>query len=58
MRPHPLEMPFRRSWQEGRRNFWPRTYVVDSDGNIRFDHIGEGKYEELNATVAQLLAEA
>ena len=46
-----------RSWQSPRR-FWPRTFVLDSDGNIRFDRIGEGAYEELEATVAYLLAEA
>jgi len=43
-----------RSWQEGRR-FWPRTYVVDQNGDIRFDRIGEGAYDKLNATVAWLL---
>ena len=44
-----------RSWQDDRR-FWPRTYVLDQNGNIRFDHIGEGAYDELEATVAHLLA--
>lgn len=44
-----------RSWQ-GDRRFWPRTYVLDQNGNIRFDHIGEGAYDELEATVAHLLA--
>ncbi len=43
-----------RSWQPGRR-FWPRTFVLDRDGNIRFDRIGEGAYDELNATVAFLI---
>lgn len=43
-----------RSWQTSRR-FWPRTYVVDQEGEIRFDHIGEGRYEELEATVAYLV---
>lgn len=42
------------SWQ-GSPAYWPRTYVVDRDGRIRFDHIGEGAYEELNETVALLL---
>ena len=41
-------------WQGGRA-YWPRTYVLDRDGHIRFDHIGEGAYDEINATVAQLL---
>lgn len=43
-----------RAWQPGRR-FWPRTFVLDRDGNIRFDRIGEGAYDELNATVAWLI---
>lgn len=42
------------SWQ-GSPAYWPRTYVLDRDGNVRFDHIGEGAYEELNHTVAALL---
>ncbi len=44
------------SWQ-GNRGYWPRTYVLDRDGLIRFDHIGEGMYEELEQTVEALLAE-
>jgi thiol-disulfide isomerase/thioredoxin len=43
-----------RAWQPGRR-FWPRTFVLDRDGNIRFDRIGEGAYDQLNATVAWLI---
>ncbi len=43
-----------RAWQ-GSPAYWPRTYVLDQDGLIRFDHIGEGKYDELEATVASLL---
>lgn len=43
-----------RAWQPGRR-FWPRTFVLDRNGNIRFDRIGEGAYDELNATVAWLI---
>ena len=42
------------SWQ-GSPAYWPRTYVLDREWNIRFDHIGEGAYEELNETVAALL---
>ncbi|MGI9609403.1 MAG: redoxin domain-containing protein [Acidimicrobiia bacterium] len=45
-----------RAWQVGGRRFWPRTYVIDQNGDIRFDHIGEGAYEELEATVGWLLA--
>ena len=44
-----------RSWL-GSPASWPRTYVLDQDGLLRFDHIGEGAYEELEETVATLLA--
>ncbi len=43
-----------RAWQEDRR-FWPRTYVIDQNGDIRYDHIGEGGYDDLEATVKHLL---
>lgn len=43
-----------RNWQ-GSRRFWPRTYVIDANGDVRFDHIGEGAYNELEETVAYLL---
>lgn len=45
------------SWQEGTRAFWPRIYLLDRDGHVRYDHIGEGRYDEIDAAVAALLAE-
>ena len=44
-----------RAWQPGSTNFWPRTYVIDQNGDIRYDHIGEGKYEELRETIRYLV---
>lgn len=44
-----------RAWQ-GSPAYWPRTYVLDREGFIRFDHIGEGAYDELEQTVAALLS--
>lgn len=44
-----------RVWQPGRTNFWPRTYVIDQNGDVRYDHIGEGRYEELRETIRFLL---
>lgn len=44
-----------RSWQPGSTNFWPRTFVIDQNGDIRYDHIGEGKYEELRETLRYLI---
>ena len=46
-----------REWQ-GRPAYWPRTYVLDRQGRIRFDHIGEGAYEELFEVVDYLLTES
>ena len=46
-----------REWQ-GRPAYWPRTYVLDRQGRIRFDHIGEGAYEELFQVVDYLLTES
>jgi thiol-disulfide isomerase/thioredoxin len=43
-----------RSWQ-GSPAYWPRTFVVDQAGRLRFDRIGEGAYDQLNQTVARLL---
>ncbi len=45
------------SWQEGNRAFWPRIYLLDRDGHIRYDHVGEGAYAATDAAVQALLAE-
>lgn len=44
-----------RAWQSGSTSYWPRTYVIDQNGDVRYDHIGEGEYEELRATIRHLL---
>ena len=43
-----------RAWQ-GDRRFWPRVYVLDQNGDVRYDHIGEGDYDGLTETVAYLI---
>ncbi len=45
------------SWQEGPTAHWPRIYLLDRRGHIRYDHIGEGRYDEIDAAVQALLAE-
>lgn len=44
-------------WQEGRTAHWPRVYLLDRRGHVRYDHIGEGRYSEIDAAVQALLAE-
>lgn len=43
-----------RAWQSNRR-FWPRVYVLDQNGDVRYDHIGEGDYDGLDEIVAYLI---
>lgn len=45
------------SWQEGPTAHWPRVYLLDRNGHIRYDHIGEGRYAQTDAAVQALLAE-
>lgn len=45
-----------RSWQD--RRFWPRIILIDADGNVRYDHIGEGAYDQIDAAVGALIAES
>ena len=45
-------------WNSWQNQYWPAAYIVDANGRVRFHHFGEGKYEEQDAVVKQLLAEA
>jgi len=47
----------RRIWGEFQNSYWPRKYLIDPDGFIRFDHIGEGGYDETENAIIALLAE-
>ncbi len=44
-------------WRAYNNHYWPHKYLVDKDGNIRYDHIGEGGYEETEQVIQKLLAE-
>ena len=45
------------TWKAFRNRFWPRKYLVDADGFIRYDHIGEGAYTETERMIQSLLIE-
>jgi len=36
---------------------WPTLVLVDRGGTVRYRHIGEGAYEEIEAMIRRLLAE-
>lgn len=44
-------------WNAYDNRFWPAKYLVDKEGNIRYMHFGEGKYQETEQMIASLLDE-
>ncbi len=46
------------SWGLYGNKYWPRVAIIDARGEIRYDHVGEGAYEQKEETVRQLLQEA
>ena len=45
------------TWNEYDNRYWPRKYLVDDEGYIRYDHIGEGAYQETEKVIQALLSE-
>ena len=45
------------TWNEFQNRYWPRKYIADHEGYIRFDHIGEGAYAETEKVIQLLLEE-
>jgi thiol-disulfide isomerase/thioredoxin len=45
-------------WRAFRNNAWPAIYIVDARGRIRHHHDGEGEYQDAEAIIQKLLAEA
>lgn len=46
------------TWQAYNNRYWPAHYLIDAEGNVRYTHFGEGKYEETEALIVELLKEA
>ena len=45
------------TWEAFENRYWPRKYIADHEGYIRYDHIGEGGYKETEKVIQQLLEE-
>lgn len=43
------------TWGAYANNYWPRKYLIDLNGNIVYDHIGEGGYAETEEKIQELL---
>ena len=37
------------TWDAYGNLYWPRFYLIDTQGNIRYNHIGEGSYDQIAA---------
>jgi thiol-disulfide isomerase/thioredoxin len=42
-------------WRAFDNHYWPALYFVDTDGVIRDDHFGEGRYEQSERVIQRLL---
>jgi thiol-disulfide isomerase/thioredoxin len=45
------------TWNAYENNYWPRYYLIDTQGYIRYDHIGEGDYDQIEKSIQSLVAE-
>ena len=45
------------TWTNYKNRYWPRKYLIDIDGYIVYNHIGEGAYEVTEKKIQELLNE-
>lgn len=45
------------TWNAFQNQYWPHKYLVDIDGYVVYDHIGEGSYDETEKAIQALLKE-
>jgi thiol-disulfide isomerase/thioredoxin len=56
---HPVAQDNRyATWKAYGNQYWPAVYLVDARGQIRFKHFGEGRYQDTEAAIQALLADA
>ena len=46
------------TWRAYRNRWWPNKFLIDQEGFLRYNHIGEGAYEETENKIRALLTEA
>lgn len=47
----------RETWAAYTNRYWPTLYLIDKQGHIRYRHIGEGGYAQMEQNIQALLAE-
>jgi cytochrome c biogenesis protein CcdA/thiol-disulfide isomerase/thioredoxin len=45
------------TWNAYNNLYWPASYLIDKDGNVRRTHFGEGEYKETEEGIRALIAE-
>lgn len=45
------------TWNAYGNNYWPRKYLIDIDGFVTYDHIGEGDYDVTESKIKEALQE-
>jgi thiol-disulfide isomerase/thioredoxin len=45
-------------WRAFNNQYWPAHYFIDARGRMRFSYFGEGRYEDQEQVIQQLLQEA
>lgn len=43
------------TWRAYGNRYWPHKYLIDINGNVVYDHIGEGGYDETESKIRALL---
>jgi cytochrome c biogenesis protein CcdA/thiol-disulfide isomerase/thioredoxin len=46
-----------KTWNAYENQFWPAHYLIDKDGVVRRTHFGEGKYDETEMAIREILKE-
>ncbi len=46
------------TWKAYKNRYWPAKYLLDKQGVIRYTHFGEGKYDETEQKIQELLSES
>jgi thiol-disulfide isomerase/thioredoxin len=44
------------TWRLYGNHYWPRQALIDANGVVRFEHVGEGDYLTIEAEIRRLLA--
>ncbi len=52
--PVPMDNQFK-TWSAYKNEYWPHLFLADRQGIIRYDHIGEGAYDETDEMIRKLL---